>query len=78
LNTGAQATCLSEKLFRKIPAELRPKKIITNRRFVGAGGQAQDPVGIFNLPFTWTDKEGRPITVRNDVIVTKQWSNNGT
>jgi hypothetical protein len=68
---SAQAMCLSEKLFRKIPAELRPKKIITNRRFVGAGGQALDPVGIFKLPFTWTDKEGRSLTVRNNVIVMK-------
>jgi hypothetical protein len=39
---------------------------------VGAGGQALDPVGIFNLPFTWTDKEGRFITVLNEVIDMKK------
>jgi hypothetical protein len=70
-DTGAQAMCLSEKLFRKIPAEITPKKMITNRRFVVAGGQAQDPVGIFNLSFTWTDKEGRLLAVLNDEIVMK-------
>jgi hypothetical protein len=56
-DTGAQAMCLSEKLFRKIPVEFKLKKIITNRRFVGAVGQALEPVGIFNLPFTWADME---------------------
>jgi hypothetical protein len=50
---------------------LDQKKKITNRRFVGAGGQALDPVGIFNLPFTCTDKERRSMTVQNDVIVMK-------
>ena len=70
-DTGAQATCLSEKLFRKIHIEHRPKKIITNRRLVGAGGQALEPVGIFILPFTWTDSEWRSMTVQNEVIVMK-------
>ncbi len=38
---------------------------------MGAGGQALDPMGFFNLPFTWTDKEGWSITVQNEVIVMK-------
>jgi hypothetical protein len=36
-NTGAQATCLSEKLFRKISKEDKPKKMLKSRRFIGAG-----------------------------------------
>jgi hypothetical protein len=38
-DTGAQATFLFEKLFRKIPKDFRPRKLPTNRRFIGAGGQ---------------------------------------
>jgi hypothetical protein len=67
-DTGAQKTCLPVKLFHKNPLGHRPKKIITNRRFVRVGGETLKPGGIFNLPFTWTEKEGRQMKVQNDVI----------
>ena len=51
--------------------KVHPLKIITNRSFVGAGGHALEPVGIFNLPFTSTGKEETSMTVQNDVIVMK-------
>ena len=70
-DTGAQATCLSEKLFRKIPINIRPPKIKTNRIFVGAGGQSLQPVGVYVLPFTWTDKKGNSLTVQHEVVVMK-------
>jgi hypothetical protein len=44
-DTGAQATCLSEKLFRKIPNDFRQTMLPTNSRFIGAGGQPLEPVG---------------------------------
>ena len=70
-DTGAQATCLSEKLFRKIPINIRPPKVKTNRIFVGAGGQPLQPVGVYVLPFTWTDRKGNSLTVQHEVVVMK-------
>jgi hypothetical protein len=56
-DTGAQATCLSEKLFRKIPRDVRPKKLPTNQKFIGAGSQPLEPVGVYQMPCTWTNKK---------------------
>jgi hypothetical protein len=70
-NTGAHATCLAEKLFRKIPKDFRLKKLPTNRRFIGAGGQPLEPVGVYQMQFTWTNIKGKSMTVTYEVIVMK-------
>jgi hypothetical protein len=70
-DTGAQATFLSEKLFRKISKDIRPKKLPTNRTFVGAGGQPLKPVGVYQMPFTWSNSKGKSMTVNHKVIVIK-------
>ena len=70
-DTGAQATCLSEKLFRKIPKDIRPRKLPTNRKFIGARGQPIEPLGVYQLPFTWANTKGKTMTVNQEVIVMK-------
>jgi hypothetical protein len=62
---------LSEKLYRKIPKDVRPRKFLTNRRFIGAGGQPLEPMGVYKIPFKWTNKKGKSMTVTHEVIVMK-------
>jgi hypothetical protein len=61
-DTGAQATCLSEKLFMKILRGIRPKKLPTNRTFLGAGGQSLEPGGVYQMLFALTNAKGKSMT----------------
>ena len=39
---------------------------------MGAGGQSLQPVGVYILPFTWTDKKGNSLTVQHEIVVMKE------
>jgi hypothetical protein len=56
-NIIVQATCFSENFIRKIVNEEKPKCLQTNRSFIGAGRQPLEPVGVYQMPFTWTKKK---------------------
>ena len=70
-NITVQATCFSENFIRKIVNEEKPKCLQTNRSFIGAGGQPLEPVGVYQMTFTWTNAKGKSMTANHIVIVMK-------
>ena len=48
-DSGASVTCMSLKLFRQIPIELRPEKLPSSTDLVDAGGNSLNVSGVYNL-----------------------------
>jgi Reverse transcriptase (RNA-dependent DNA polymerase)/RNase H-like domain found in reverse transcriptase/gag-polyprotein putative aspartyl protease len=58
-DTGADISCLSEQLFRKIPVSVRPTKLemAPSSQFKSAGGQSLDVKGKYSIPIQLQGKQ---------------------
>ena len=68
-DTGASITCISEKTFRRIPAEKRPQKMDAHGpQFRSAGGHQLQVRGLYNLPIKLLGKSiTHPVFVIKDL-----------